>query len=112
MFVRRLRHRCAAALTALALLSPAAMADDLPDLRAAIDETTDAYNSAMVTLETRGQAETAAAVHRLRTHWQAMGERFAARRPATFADDENFGAMFMQVDMSLIGVLLVIDLGN
>jgi hypothetical protein len=51
-------------------------------------------------------------VHRLRASWQAIGERFAGNRPAAFADDESFGTMFMQVEMSLVGVLLIIDLGN
>ncbi len=27
-------------------------------------------------------------------------------------DDESYGTMFMQLDVSLIGVLLVIDLGS
>jgi hypothetical protein len=112
MFVRGFRGRCAALLLALTMLAPAAAADELADFHAAVGDATDAYNQAMVTLETRGQAETATAVHRLRASWQAIGERFAAQRPAAFADDENFGAMFMQVDMSLVGVLLVIDLGN
>ncbi len=112
MFVRAFRGSCVALLMALILLAPAALADDLADFHAAVGEATDAYNQAMVTLSTRGQAETAAAVHRLRASWQAIGERFAGNRPAAFADDENFGTMFMQVDMSLIGVLLVIDLGN
>jgi len=31
---------------------------------------------------------------------------------ATMLDDESYGTMFMQLDVSLIGVLLVIDLGS
>jgi hypothetical protein len=98
-------------LTFFALAAPA-LADELADFHAAVQQATDEYNRTMSILETRGQDETAAAVHRLRSTWQAIGERFAAKRPAPFAEDENFATMFMQVDMSLVGVLLVIDLGN
>jgi hypothetical protein len=110
MFVRGFRASTAALL--LALLTLPLAADELADFHAAVEEAVADYRLAMRVLETRGQDETAAAVHRLRASWQAIGERFGARRPAAFADDENFGAMFMQVDVSLVGVLLVIDLGN
>jgi hypothetical protein len=112
MFARGFLAACAGALLMLLATASSTAADELGDFRAALDETTDAYNSAMAILQTRGQDETAAAVHRLRARWQTMAERFAGRRPAAFADDENFTAMFMQIDMSLVGVLLVIDLGN
>lgn len=112
MFVRSFRGFCAGALLALATLASTALADELADFHAAVEQATIEYQIAMRTLETRGQDETAAAVHRFRASWQAIGERFGSNRPAAFADDESFSTMFMQVDMSLVGVLLVIDLGN
>ena len=112
MCVRAFRALTAVLLLAVAILAPPVRADELADFRAAVDEASAEYRLTLRILENRSQDETAAAVHRLRAAWQAIGERFGARRPAAFADDENFGAMFMQIDVSLVGVLLVIDLGN
>jgi hypothetical protein len=112
MFVRRLRGLAATLLLALLVLSPPASADELADFHAAVERAAGEYRLALRTLETRGQDETAAAVHRLRAAWQAIGERFGANRPAAFVDDDNFTGMFMQIDVGLVGVLLVIDLGN
>ena len=93
-------------------LSFSVRSDELSDFHAAVGVAEDRYRIAMETLDTRGQAETAAAVHRLREAWQSLGERFGTNRPAVFADDEEYTGLFMQVDMRLIGVLLVIDMGN
>jgi hypothetical protein len=112
MFARGFRTQCAAVLLAAGMCAASAAADELADFHAAVEDATLAYNSAMSTLETKSQDETAAAVHRLRETWRAIGERFGTRRPDGFAGDENFPTMFMQIDVSLIGVLLVIDLGN
>jgi hypothetical protein len=112
MFVRAFRVLIAVLFLAVVIPASPVRADELADFRAAVDEASAEYRLTLRILETRGQDETAAAVHRLRAAWQAIGERFGAHRPAPFADDENFGAMFMQVDVSLVGVLLVIDLGN
>jgi len=100
-----------AALFLLALPLPGRGAE-LADFHAAVERASEEYQSAMITLETQGQQETAAAVRRFRDAFQAIGERFGKDRPAAFADDEEYGATFMLVDMRLIGVLLVIDLGN
>ena len=89
-----------------------AAADPLADFHAAVEVARAEYEIAVQTLETRGQAETAAAVGRFRQAWQAVGERFAADRPQALAADEALPATFMQVDSALVGVLLVIDLGN
>jgi hypothetical protein len=96
----------------LAWTAPPAAADALADFHAAVEVARTEYDIAVQTLETRGQAETAAAVGRFRQAWQAVGERFAADRPQALADDEALPATFMQVDATLVGVLLVIDLGN
>jgi len=112
MFVRGIRGLAAAVLLMLVVVTAPAAADELADFHAAVERAAGEYRLALRTLETRGQDETAAAVHRLRAAWQAIGERFGANRPAAFADDENFAGMFMQIDVGLVGVLLVIDLGN
>jgi hypothetical protein len=108
------RRQLAVVLTALFVLAlpvPGRSAE-LADFHAAVERASEEYQSTMITLETQGQQETAAAVQRFREAWQAIGERFGKDRPAPFADDEEYGAMFMLVDMRLIGVLLVIDMGN
>jgi len=112
MFVSGLRGLAAALLVALVTAASPTPADELADFQAAVERAAGEYRLALRTLETRGQDETAAAVHRLRAAWQAIGERFGANRPAAFADDENFAGMFMQIDVGLVGVLLIIDLGN
>jgi hypothetical protein len=98
----------------LLALAPCATprADELADFHAAVEEASAQYRAAMATLETRSQEETKAAVHQFRQSWQSLAERFGAQRPAAFADDEQYAGTFMQVDMRLIGVLLVIDMGN
>jgi len=42
------------------------------------------------------------------------GDQRAVRQasPRTFCDDEKFATMFMLVDVQLVGVLLVVELGN
>ena len=112
MFVRNWRNHCAAMLVALAACAAPAHADELAEFHAAVQQATLDYNRVVSILETRGQDETAAAVHHFRAAWQTIGERFSAKRPAAFADDENFAATFVQIDMSLVGVLLVIDMGS
>src|SRR5215472_15707881 len=100
-----------AVLCVLALALPA-RGDDLADFHAMVEQASAQYRVAVTTLETQGQPETAAAVHRLRQSWQSITERFAQNRPAAFADDKEFSTMFMVVDIRLFGVLLVIDMGN
>jgi hypothetical protein len=108
------RHRCMAALAALFMLAlpVPGRADELADFHAAVKEASEQYRIAMDTMETRGQAETADAVHRFRASWHAISERFGKDRPAPFKGDEQYGTMFMLVDTRVIGVLLAIDLGN
>ena len=108
------RHRCMAALAALfaVVLSVPGWADDLADFHAAVKQASEQYRIALETVETQGQAETAAAVQRFRASWHAISDQFGKNRPAPFAGDEQYGTMFMLVDTRVIGVLLAIDLGN
>jgi hypothetical protein len=94
----------------MSLVAPA-RADELAEFHAAVERALDQYSFAMSVLETSSQEQTKAEVARLRQSWQAIAERFA-RRPEGFAGGEDYGGTFMQVDMRLITLLLVIDLGN
>ncbi len=109
---RRLRHLACIAFIALVQIAAPACADERDDFHGAVERALAQHRIAMQVLETRSQAETAAEVQELRAAWQAIGERFAADRPAAFADDPDYSGLFMQVDMSFVGLLLVIDLGN
>jgi hypothetical protein len=108
------RHRNKAALAALVVLalSVPGQADQLADFHAAVTQASEQYRIAMETLETQGQAETAAAVQRFRASWHAISDQFGKNRPAPFVGDEQYGTMFMLVDTRVIGVLLAIDLGS
>jgi hypothetical protein len=108
------RHRFRAALAALFVLALSApgRAGEPADFHAAVEQASKQYRIAMETLETQGQAETAAAVQRFRESWHAISDQFGKNRPPAFAGDEQYGTMFMLIDTRVIGVLLAIDLGN
>ena len=103
------------ALLAAALMLPwspsAAGADEHADLQAAFRLATAQYQIALKTLETGGREETAAEVSRLREAFQAVIRQFNANRAALGGDQDDAGAL-MQLDVSIIGVLLVIDFGS
>jgi hypothetical protein len=110
-----LRPALVAAALAAALILPwsaaAAGADERADLQVAFRLATAQYQVALKTLETRGREETAAEVSRLREAFQAVIQQFNADRIALNADQDYAGAL-MQLDVGIIGVLLVIDFGS
>jgi hypothetical protein len=87
-------------------------ADDAADFHAALQAATAQYRVAMSTLERSGQEETAAEVRHFREAWQAVIDRAGSNHPAAYASKEQFFGMLMQVDTSIVGALLVIDLGR
>jgi hypothetical protein len=101
-------------LTGAVLLTLAAPArgDTLTDFRTALAEASARYDDVAAAIATGTQEEAKAAVHQLRGAWQDINVRFTGNRPAPFVGDENYGTMFMQVETRLVGVLLVIDMGN
>jgi hypothetical protein len=112
-----------AALVAAALMLPwspsAAGADEHADLQAAFRLATAQYQVALKTLETRGREETAAEVSHLRAAFQAVIQQFNANRATRGSDlgsdlggDQDYAGALMQLDVSIIGVLLVIDFGS
>ena len=104
-----------AALLATALILPwsplSAGADERADLQAAFRLAIAQYQVALKTLETRGREETAAEVSRLREAFHAVIEQINANGDALRADPDLAGSL-MQLDVSIVGVLLVIDFGS
>ena len=89
----------------------AAGADERSELAAAFRLASVQYEVALETLETRGREETAAEVHRLREAFQAVIQKFDANR-TTLGLDPEYDGMLMQLDVSMVGVMLVIDFGS
>jgi len=114
--VDRLRFRMRAMLLAMLLATAAEAAAAQPGapetFAGAWQETSTEYQAALRTLETRGREETAAAVHRLRQSFQQLAERFVADRPPHLAADPEWPGEFMQIEVRLIGALLVIEMGS
>ena len=89
----------------------AAGADERAELEAAFKLASAQYQIALKTLETRGREETSAEVGRLRETFQAVIQQFDANRAALDLD-QDYAGMLMQLDVSIVGVMLVIDFGS
>jgi hypothetical protein len=89
----------------------AAGADERAELEAAFKLASVQYQVALKTLETRGREETSAEVGRLRETFQAVIQQFDANR-AALGLDQDYAGMLMQLDVSIVGVMLVIDFGS
>jgi len=100
-------------ITALLVQWPisAAGADERAELEAAFKLASAQYQIALKTLETRGRGETSAEVGRLRETFQAVIQQFDANR-AALGLDQDYAGMLMQLDVSIVGVMLVIDFGS
>ena len=100
-------------ITALLAQGPisAAGADERSELEAAFRLASAQYQVALKTLETRGREETAAEVHRLREAFQTIIQQFDANRTA-LGLDADFAGTLLQLDVSIVGVMLVIDFGS
>ena len=114
--LRRLRFRMRAMLLAMLLAAAAGDATAQPGPPATFmgswEQASTEYQAALHTLETRGREETAAAVQRLRQSFQGLAERFAADRPPHLTGDAEWPGEFMQIDVRLVGALLVIEMGS
>jgi len=100
----------AAALILQWLIGPAA-ANERGDFDTALRNANAQYQVALETLETRGREETSAEVARFRQAFQAVIKRFDANH-TLLAGDEDYADLFMQVDASLVGAMIVIDIGS
>jgi hypothetical protein len=110
---RRCRLGAVILITALLVQWPisAAGADERAELEAAFKLASAQYQVALKTLETRGREETSAEVGRLRETFQAVIQHFDANR-AALGLDQDYAGMLMQLDVSIVGVMLVIDFGS
>jgi hypothetical protein len=110
---RLLRSGTAVLVTALLLQWPIglAAADERSELAAAFKLANAQYQVALKTLETRGREETAAEVHRLREAFQAVIQQVDTNR-AALGLDTDYDGMLLQLDVSMVGVMLVIDFGS
>jgi hypothetical protein len=111
--VRLFPLRAALLATALILpwFPPGADADEREDLQAAFKLATAQYQVALKTLETRGREETANEIARLREAFQGVMAKFDANRAALGAD-QDYAGQLMQLDVSIVGVMLVVDFGS
>jgi hypothetical protein len=111
--VRLFRLGTVVLITALLAQWPisAAGADERADLNAAFELASAQYQVAAKTLETRGRDETAAEVGRLREAFQSVIQQFDANR-AALGLDPDYDGMLLQLDVSVVGVMLVIDFGS
>jgi hypothetical protein len=94
------------------MLTVGAEADDRADFQRAVEFASDRYRMALRTLETGGREETASAVRAFRVAWQAVIDRFEKQPPGLPDAAEPYAAIFMQVDMRIVGALIVIDIGS
>src|SRR5262245_54488766 len=102
-----------AALLALLLAAPPpACADDLADFADAVERAELQYRIALRTLESSGREQTAAEVGVFRETLQEAIARLDERGPAESEGDESYAASMMQIDMAIIGALIVIDIGS
>jgi hypothetical protein len=66
----------------------------------------------MQTLETGGREQTEAEVSAFREVWGDIIERFGKDRPSAFADDDTYASTLLDIDVRLLGALLVINIGS
>jgi hypothetical protein len=111
--VRLFRLGTAVLVTALLAQWPvgAAGADEHSELEATFKLASAQYQIALKTLETRSREETAAEVYRLREALQTVIQKFNANR-AALGLDPDYDGMLLQLDVSMVGVMLVIDFGS
>jgi|SRR5262245_24860369 len=105
-----------AALLALLLAAPLpALADDLADFADAVERAELQYRIALRTLESSGREQTAAEVRLFREALQEAVAQLDKRplpKPEGGESDESYAATMMQIDMAVIGALIVIDIGS
>ena len=102
-----------AVLLALLLTAPlSAGADDLGAFADAVERAELQYRIALRTLESSGREQTAAEVRLFRDALQQAVARLDERPLPKPDGDESYAAAMMQIDMAVIGALIVIDIGS
>ncbi|MGH6768698.1 MAG: hypothetical protein ACRECO_06705 [Xanthobacteraceae bacterium] len=98
-----------AMVTALLLTDPGAAADARAALADATERASAQYRIVMRALETQGREQTAAEVRVFRERW---GEIIARFGKDAAAGNERLASALMDVEMRLVGALIVIDIGS
>jgi hypothetical protein len=106
----RMPTRLAAILFALVLPHLAAASDEQAAFAESIAQASAQYRVAMRTLEKDGREQTAAEVRLFRELWGEFIDRFG--KSSSFAADDKFAATLLDVDVRLVGALIVIDIGS
>ena len=96
----------------LATTPLAAAADDLKDLADVGERAELQYRIALRTLETSGREQTAAEVRLLREAWQEAIAQLDRNLPPQPEGEEPYAGSMMQIDMAVVGALIVIDFGS
>jgi hypothetical protein len=87
-------------------------ADDLKDLADAVERAELQYRIALRTLESSGREQTAAEVRLFREALQDAISRLDEQRPPESESDDSYAGTMLQIDMAIVGALIVIDIGS
>jgi hypothetical protein len=87
-------------------------ADDLTDFTAAVERAELQYRVALRTLESACRDETAAEVRLFREALQDAISRLKEHRPPKSESDDSYAGTMLQIDLAIVGVLIVIDIGS
>jgi Sec-independent protein translocase protein TatA len=87
-------------------------ADDLKDLADAVERAELQYRIALRTLESSGREQTAAEVRLFRESLQDAISRLDEQRPPKSESDDSYAGTMLQIDMAIVGALIVIDIGS
>jgi len=87
-------------------------AGDLKDLADAVERAELQYRIALRTLESSGREQTAAEVRLFREALQDAISRLDEQRPPKSESDDSYAGTMLQIDMAIVGALIVIDIGS
>jgi hypothetical protein len=96
----------------LAAAPLAAGADDLKDFADAVERAELQYRLALRTLESSGREQTAAEVRLFRDALQDAIARLGEQQPPKSETDDSYSGTMLQIDMAIVGALIVIDIGS
>jgi hypothetical protein len=100
-------------LLALILASaPPARADDLADFADAVERAELQYRIALRTLESSGREQTAAEVRLFREALQDAIARLEEPRSPKPESGDSYAGTMLQIDMAIVGALIIIDIGS
>jgi len=97
---------------ALALLAGPAMADNLADFSAAVEQAESHNRVAIGYLRTGNFDLASLELDRLRESWAVVQQRFAGNRPEAFAHVERYGLLWTGVGMRLITADMMLNSGR